>query len=45
MHRHTVAGGKQTAEATTAAASGEAMRAARHEILAWYETMIEAWRT
>lgn len=44
MHRHTLTGGKQTAEATTAVEAGEAMRGARDEILAGYERMIEAWR-
>lgn len=44
MHRHTLSGGKQAAEATHAGEAGAAMRAARDEILAGYERMIEAWR-
>lgn len=44
MHRHTFNGGKQLAEATSAGEAGAAMRAARDEILAGYERIIEAWR-
>lgn len=44
MHRHTLTGAKQTAEATTTDETGEAMRAARDEILSGYETIVEAWR-
>jgi hypothetical protein len=44
MHRYTLAGGKQPAELVHAGEAGEAMRAARDEVLAGYEKMIEAWR-
>jgi hypothetical protein len=44
MHRYTLAGGKQLAELVHAGEAGEAMRAARDEVLAGYEKMIEAWR-
>lgn len=45
MHRHTLAGGKQPAEAFHAGGFGAAMRAARAEVLAGYEKMIESWRS
>lgn len=45
MHRHTLAGGKQPAEALQPGEFGEAMRAARAEVLAGYEKMIEAWQS
>ncbi len=46
MHRHTASAGKQAAEAFSKASEfGEAMRAARAEVLAGYEKMIEAWRS
>ena len=45
MHRHTLAGGKEAAESFNAGLDfGEAMRAARDEVLAGYERMIEGWR-
>jgi hypothetical protein len=44
MHRYTLAGGKQPAELVHAPEAGEAMRAARDEVLAGYEKMIEARR-
>jgi hypothetical protein len=44
MHRHILTGGKQPAETFYAGEFGEAMRAARSEVLAGYERMIEAWR-
>jgi len=44
MHRHTLSGGKRTAEAVREESdAGEAMRAAREEALAGYEKMIEGW--
>jgi hypothetical protein len=45
FHRHTLAAGKQAAEGFLAGDFGEAMRAARGEILAGYEKMIEAWQS
>lgn len=45
MHRHTASTGKQSAEAFLAGDFGEAMRAARAEVLAGYEKMIEAWQS
>ena len=44
VHRHTLKGGKQAAEPFHQGAAAEAMRAARDEVLAGYETMVEAWR-
>ena len=44
VHRHTIAQGKRPAEPVHAGEAGEAMRAARDEVLAGYEKMIEAWR-
>lgn len=44
MHRHTLRGGKRPAEEFHAGDFGEAMRTARDEILAGFETMIQAWR-
>lgn len=43
-HRHTLKGGKQPAELFHQGSYAEAMRAARNEVLAGYETMIEGWR-
>jgi hypothetical protein len=45
MHRHTRAGGKQRAEAFLSGDFGAAMRAARAEVLAGYDRMMEAWRS
>ncbi len=45
FHRHALAGGKQPAEPFLSGDFGEAMRAARAEVLAGYEKMVEAWRS
>jgi len=45
FHRHTLLGGKQPAERFLPGDPGTAMRAARAEVLAGYDTMIEAWRS
>ncbi len=45
LHRHTASAGKQPAEAFLPGDFGEAMRAARAEVLAGYEKMIEAWQS
>lgn len=45
VHRHTLVGGKQSAETFLPGDFGEAMRAARAEVLAGYDKMIEAWRS
>jgi len=44
MHRHTLSGGKQPAERFHEGDQGEAMRAAREQVLVRYEKMIEGWR-
>ncbi len=45
LHRHTASAGKQPAEAFLPGDFGEAMRAARAEVLVGYEKIIEAWRS
>ena len=45
VHRHTLAGGKQSAESFLPGDFGEAMRAAQAEVLARYDKMIEAWQS
>jgi len=45
VHRHTLAGGKQSAEPFLLGDFGQAMRGARAEVLAGYEKMVEAWRS
>lgn len=44
MHRHTLSSGKQAAESFHEGDFGEAMRAAREEVLDGYGTMVESWR-
>lgn len=44
VHRHARAAGKQAGVPFHHGTAGEAMRAARAEVLAGYATMIEAWR-
>lgn len=44
MHRHTLSAGKEPAEVFHEGGFGEAMRAAREEVLDGYGTMVESWR-
>ena len=45
MHRHTLSGGKQAAEVLSPESDfGVAMRAAREDVIAGYEKMIQGWR-
>lgn len=45
MHRYTARGGKQPAEPVIRGGdAGDAMRAARDEVMGGYERMVEGWR-